>query len=124
MVFGKKQKMRAMPGARNLALKARPHQLPPVKSEEKGDKLYITIRFKRPSWQRLLGADEMCKRTFGLDPYGRRVYESCNGKRTVQSIVRKFSEDTKVSVPEAEMAVTKFMRTLMSKGLIAMEMEK
>ena len=123
MIGRKKRPVRDI-AARNGALKARPHQLPPVKSEEKDDKLYVTVRFKRPGWQRILGADEMCERTFGLDPYGRRVYDSCNGKRTVNSIVRKFAEDIKVSVPEAEMVVTKFMRTLMSKGLVAMEMEK
>ena len=110
--------------ARDAALSARPYALPPVKREEKGEKLYVTVQFQRPRWQRLLGADEKCERTFGLDVYGRRVYESCNGKRTVQQVVRRFANATRVSLPEAEMAVTKFLKTLVSKGLVAMVMEK
>jgi len=110
--------------AREAALKARPHQLPPVKSEEKDGKLYVTVRFKRPRWQQMLGGDETCERAFGLDTYGRSVYESCDGKRTVRAIVKRFANQTKVSVPEAEMAVTKFLKTLLSKGLVVMEMDK
>jgi len=112
------------PAARAAALHARPRQNPPVKTEEKGEKLYVTIRFKRPGWQELLGAHETAERTFGLDEYGRGVYESCDGKLTVEKIVKRFADRNRISVPEAEMAVTKFMRTLMTKGLIAMEMEK
>lgn len=110
--------------ARDAALKAKPHRLPPITTEEKGEKLYVTVSFLRPRWQRILGADENCERTFGLDHYGRRVYESCDGKMTVQGIVKRFSKATQVSLPEAEMAVTKFLKTLLSKGLVAMEMDK
>lgn len=111
-------------GIRQAALRGRPVQLPPVRREEKNGKLYVTVRFKRPGWQRVLGADETCKRAFGLDTYGRKVYEGCNGKRTVEEIIRGFAEETRVSLPEAEMAVTKFMKTLIAKGLIAVEMDR
>jgi len=120
----KKKKRAPSPGAREAALKGRPHRSPPVRKEEKEGKLYVTVKFERPRWQRILGADSTCERTFGLDDYGRRVYESCDGKRTVKSIIKHFAATTRVSLPEAEMAVTKFMRTLLSKGLVAMEMEK
>jgi len=113
------------PAARRAALNGTPHQVPPVKSEEKDGKLYVTVRFRRPSWQKFLGAaEDTCQRTFGLDAYGRGVYESCDGKKTVKAIVEKFAKGNNVSLPEAEMAVTSFIRTLMMKGLIAMEMEK
>ena len=125
-MFGlKKQKAIKSPAARKAALSGRPHHVPPVKTEEKDGKLYVTVRFRRPSWQKFLGAaEDTCQRTFGLDAYGRAVYESCDGKRTVKSIIRKFADDNNISLPEAEMAVTAFMRTLMMKSLIAMEMEK
>lgn len=99
-------------------------QLPPVRREEKNGKLYVTVRFKRPGWQRILGAVETCERTFGLDAYGRRVYEGCDGKRTVEEIVGSFATATHISLPEAEMAVTRFMKTLMSKGLVAVELDR
>lgn len=98
--------------------------MPPVRREEKNGKLYVTVRFKRPGWQRILGAVETCERTFGLDAYGRRVYERCDGKRTVEEIVGSFADVTRISLPEAEMAVTRFMKTLMSKGLIAVEIDR
>jgi hypothetical protein len=109
--------------ARQSAMQARPHRLPAVRAEEKDGKLHVTVRFVRPRWQRLLGAAERAERTFGLDAYGRRVYASCDGQRTVEQVCTEFSEQTGVSLPEAEMAVTRFLRTLMMKGLVAMEMD-
>lgn len=109
---------------RHAALSGVPYRLPAVRQEEKNGRLYVTIRFERPRWQRVLGADQTCERTFGMDAYGRRVYESCDGRRPVRQIIRDFAAQTRVSKPEAEMAVAKFMRTLLSKGLVAMQMEK
>lgn len=124
MSVGKRKKTEQNTEARNAALEAVPHKLPPLKREEKDGKLYVTVQFSRPGWQRLLGAGETCQRTFGLDAYGRRVYESCDGTRTVKAVIKRFSKATRISLPEAETAVTKFMRTLISKGLIAMAMDK
>ncbi len=107
---------------RRTALSGRPHCLPAVRKEEKVGKLYVTVKYMRPRWQRLLGGTETCERTFGMDTYGRRVYELCDGRQTVETIVQRFATAVRVSLPESEMAVTKFMRTLLTKGLIAMEM--
>ena len=123
-MFGKKIPSVGNAAARQAALKGRPHPLPPVRQEEKNGKLYVTVRFQRPGWQRILGADGTCERTFGLDLYGRRVYESCDGKRTAEEIVGRFAAATHISLAEAEMVVTKFMQTLLAKGLIAMEMDR
>lgn len=109
---------------RDAAMNGRPRQMPYVSREEKDGKLYVTVSLERPRWQRVLGADHLCDRTFGLDNYGRLVYESCTGKKSVKQIIAGFAEKTHVSRPEAEVAVTQFMRTLMSKGLVMMEMEK
>ena len=119
----KKQKPQTY-DARNAALNGRPHRLPAVRQEEKDGKLYVTALCERPKWQRFLGAGQTCERTFGLDAYGQRVYRSCDGKRTVRQIVERFASQAHVSVPEAEMAVAQFLRTLLSKGLVVMEMEK
>lgn len=105
-------------------MRGRPHQVPPIRREEKDGKLYVTVEFQRVRWQRFLGADRICERSFGLDAYGRFVYESCNGKRSVRAIIKRFAHEMRVSMPEAEMAVTKFIQTLLSKGVIVMEMEK
>ncbi len=109
---------------RNAALDGVPHRLPAVRKEEKNGKLYVTVKLERARWQRVLGADRECERTFGLDAYGRRVYESCDGRQSVRQVIRSFSKQTRISEPESELAVTKFLRTLMMKGLVAMELEK
>ena len=117
-----KQGNPARPDGRNAALGGKPHRTPTVKQKEENGKLYVTVQLERSRWQRILGADKARERTFGLDAYGRRVYECCDGEQTVQAIINRFAKSTHVSVPEAEMAVTKFVRTLMSKGLLVIEM--
>jgi|YelNatPaOPRAMG01_1025707.scaffolds.fasta_scaffold17631_7 hypothetical protein len=122
--MARRQKSPVTAAQRNAALDGVPFRLPAVRQEEKNGKMYVTILYERPRWQRVLGADRECQRTFGLDAYGRRVYESCDGRRPVRQIIRQFAEQTGVSLPESELAVTKFMRTLLAKGLVAMKMEK
>ena len=120
----RKKTRKVLPDRRNRSLEAVPVKLPAVREEVKDGKLYVTIAYERPRWQRFLGADRLCERSYGLDDYGRHVYESCDGDRTVKQLVWKFAKRTKISKPEAEMAVTKFLKTLISKGLVAVEMEK
>jgi len=106
--------------SRASALAAVPIQLPIVCTTPRDDGgIKVTVRFDRPRWHRWLGVTGAVERTFGLDPFGREVYEACDGKRSVRDIVREFSENHKLSGPEAELAVTRFLRTLMSKSLVA-----
>ena len=112
------------PDGRKAALRGKPHRTPTVRQKEENGKLYVTVQLERSGWQRVLGADKTRERTFGLDAYGRRVYECCDGKQSVQSIINRFAKSSHVSVTEAEMAVTKFVRTLMSKGLLVIEMQE
>ena len=109
---------------RSESLAAVPIKAPVVKREEKGDKVYVTVEFERPGWQRALGADQRCQRTYGLDAYGHEVYEFCNGRRSVKQGVERFAEKHHVSLPEAELAVTTFLQTLMKKGLVGMSIKK
>lgn len=110
--------------SRSDALRARPLQVPPVNTEEKGAKLYVTVKYRRPRWQRVLGAETCCNRTYGLDNYGREVYEACDGSISVQGIIARFAKHHGLSRAEAEKAVTAFMKTLMSRGIIGMAMEE
>ncbi len=108
---------------RQSALSARPVQVPPASVETKNGKLYVTITYRRPGWQRLLGADEHCRRAYGLDAYGRDVYDACDGHTTVANIVSGFAKRHNMSRVESETAVTKFLKTLMTRGLIGMSIE-
>jgi hypothetical protein len=109
---------------RGQALFATPVKGPALKTERKDGKLYVTVEFERPRWQRFLGADRLCKRTFGLDECGEQVYSRCDGRTPAADIVESFAHDRHISVSEAEVAVTAFLKTLMGKGLIVMSVAK
>lgn len=103
---------------RDTAMSACPVRRPPVKTEEKNGKLYVTVEFERPRWQRILGSDRLCRRTFGLDEYGQEVYDACDERTPIGRIIGHFAEAHHLSVAEAEMSVTAFLKTLISKGLV------
>lgn len=107
--------------SREKALEAKPVHLPFLKKEQKDEKLYVTVKLQRPLWQRALGADKLCERTFGLDCYGQEVYKACGEDKKIKTIIDEFAKNHKLSVTEAEMAVTKFITTLITKGLIYVE---
>ena len=109
---------------RDQAVAATPIRTPSVKEEEKNAKLYITIEFERPKWQRVLGADSLCQRTFGLDEYGQDVYASCDGETSITDIVRIFAGKHKMSIAESELSVMTFLKTMMTRGLIGMTVPK
>ncbi len=104
---------------------ARPVQALRVRAEEReGGGLLVTVRLHRPGWQRLLGGGDTMEKSFGLDAIGRQVYDWCDGRSTVEELARRFARQRQVSVAEAEAAVTTFLRTLVSKGLVVMEMDR
>ena len=111
--------------SRTSALKARPKRLPIIRSEElDGEGLKVTVEYTRPRWQQFLGAPTDVSRSYVLDNFGREVYEACNGSKNVAAIVRDFSKRHNVSIAEAELSVSTFLKTLMSRGLVAMLMGK
>ena len=109
---------------RKAALGSCPRKMPAVRKEKRDKKLYVTVELQRPSWQRLLGADRICRRTFGLDAYGREVYAYCNGRRPVDQIVKRFAKAHSLSLAEAEVSVTTFLKTLVARGLVGIEVEE
>lgn len=109
---------------REEALNAVPIKIPAIAKEKKHNKLMITLEFERPKWQQILGSDKKCRKTFALDNLGREVYELCNGKNTVLKIIKIISKNYQISIAEAEISVTTFIKTLMSKGLIAIQIKK
>jgi hypothetical protein len=106
-------------------MSARPAQAPRVRAKEREDGgLMVTVLLQRPRWQRLLGGEGTMERSFGLDAVGRQVYEWCDGHASVAELIRRFTREKQVHPAEAEAAVTTFLRTLVHKGLVVMEIEK
>ena len=110
---------------RKAAMQGRPMQIPPVKIEtcDKG-RAMITVMLDSPRWVRFIGGKPKVQRSFGLDRFGMQVYEACDGKTSVRRIVKRFAAANRLAAAEAELAVSRFLKTLMAKGLIAMEVSK
>ena len=110
--------------SRTEAMRGVPIKANVVRSERKDNKVYLTVEFNRPGWQRMIGADRVTERTFGLDAYGEEVYELCDGKKSVKDCVRIFAKKHHLSRPEAELAVTTFLKTLTNKGLVGIALKE
>jgi hypothetical protein len=106
---------------RRQALEACPQRLPVLRAAEAAPgELQLTLQFRRPQWQVLLGAKPICDRTFVLDALGREVYDACDGAAPVSEIVRGFAARHRVSLAEAELSVTQYLRMLIARGVVAM----
>ena len=107
--------------SRTSAMSCRPVKLPIVaRSDLDGDRARVTVELARPRWLQWLTGANTYERTYGLDAFGVEIYDACDGRRNVRKICRVFARDHKLSIAEAEHAVTKFLRTLMVKGLVQM----
>lgn len=119
-------KRKKKPGlTRDEALDATPVRLPTVREEPlgDGDGLRVTVRLAPARWRRFLGSGGEVTRSYELDAFGRDVYRWCDGRTPVRALVSRFAERHHLGRAEAEMSVTQFLNTLMSRGLVAMEIE-
>jgi hypothetical protein len=90
--------------------------------EDGGGKLRVRLKpAKLNRW--FLRLPEGSTKTFEFDPIGRMVWESCDGKTSVQQIIRKLSKRYNLRAREAQVSTTMFLNTLTRKGLIAMIMK-
>lgn len=100
----------------------RPHIMSGLRIVEEADgSVKVFIRFQRSKWQKWLGAPPEYQRQYLLDTLGREVFDACDGGTPVRKIVERFAAAHSLNVTEAEMAVTKYLKTLMMKRIIGME---
>ena len=110
--------------SREESLTARPVKLALAqKPEIDGGGLRLTVNLPRPRWHRWLGGTGRIKRSFDLDTFGREVYDMCGGGRNVRTMIESFASRHNLSIAEAETSVTKFLNTLMSRGLVGMDVK-
>jgi len=110
---------------RRSAMGARPVRLPFLRREdEEGGKTRITVTVPAPGWLHLVGGPKQIERTLRLDPLGMEVYNACDGKTDVETMVERFVKKHRVGRAEAEVAVTTFLKTLIAKGLVAVEVDR
>jgi len=110
---------------RERALSGRPTRVPVVRQEERPNgELRVTVRVPRPRWLRWWVGRGEIGLSFDLDYLGREVYEACDGKTNVKTIMRRFAQAHNLGLPEAEISVTSFLQTLMRKSLVAMVLDR
>ena len=104
------------------ALAARPvatEILRRVKLENGGQR--ITTVHRTTGYRRwLLRMPERVERTIELDALGVDVLDRCNGHTPVGDIVAAMAQGHGIDPPEAEQAVTAFLRMLIQRGIVAM----
>lgn len=112
--------------SRQDALASRPVRLVGAEmkpADDGGGKLTVPLGGKRWSgW--LLRMPEGATKTFEFDPIGVFVWDQCDGKTSVQQVIRRLSKHYNLNLREAEVATVQFLQTLARKGLIGMAVKE
>lgn len=119
-------KKRKPPFSRADMLSSKPVRLvdaPLEMSADGGAKVTVPLKPRRVhKW--FLQFPEGAKKTFELDSVGVFVWNLCDGKTSVQSLVIKLAKHLKISPREAEVSTMTFLQTLVKKGLLGIEIKK
>jgi hypothetical protein len=88
-----------------------------------GGKLKVPVRPARwTGW--FFKMPEGATKTFELDALGLLVWESCDGKTSVQQIIRRLAKRYNLNLREAEVPTVKFLQMLVKKGLVGMPVKE
>lgn len=89
---------------------------------DSGEAILLVIRRPplRPEWLERF-APVVRERRIELDDIGSQVWTWIDGQRTVRSLCRTFAETFDVNRREAEVAVAEFLKSLMKRGVISMQ---
>jgi hypothetical protein len=110
---------------REAAIGGRPLRRSAISREkDESGKTRITLTAPAPGWLRLVRGPKEIERTFRLDPLGLEVYEACDGETDVKTMVSRFAKRHRISEAEAEVAVTTFLKTMMARGLVVIEVDR
>jgi len=103
---------------------ARPYHLPGIRTQTEDDStIKVNIHFQRSGWQKWLGAPAEYDKQFELDSLGTEVFSACDGQTSVSKIIKRFAASHHLNTAEAEIAVTKYLKTLMAKRIIGMAVD-
>lgn len=114
---------------RQEALAIIPVRHPLIKWERREEEVVLSIPMRDDKFARLIKslmkATRMAKelpeyRQLALDEVGSRVWELCDGERTIDGVVQSVTGEYKLTRREAEASVTMFLQTLAKKNLIGL----
>jgi hypothetical protein len=119
MLWSRKPKV-----TRQEALAAKPVQLAKCTVSETADggaKLKVPIKPTGLAG-RIFRVPEGTTKTFELEAIGYSVWKQCDGKTSVQQIIRRLSKQYNISLRETEVSTVAFLQTLVRRGLVGMAM--
>jgi hypothetical protein len=82
--------------------------------------LRLTAPMKQSRWRAVLSSGTRAGKSFDLDELGAFVWQSLDGRRTVEAVIARFAKEKRVNPREAEVAVLAFLKTLTQRGLVAL----
>src|SRR5688500_5882409 len=83
----------------------------------------VPLRPKRwAGW--FLRVPEGATKTFELDALGKLVWDACDGKTSVQQVIKRLASRYNLNVREAQVATLTFLQTLVRKGLVGMPVKE
>jgi hypothetical protein len=94
-----------------------PALLEEIPVEGGGMRLVVAVP-TRPMQRKILRLPPTVKKEFELDAFGLKIVRWCDGKNTVEDLLRLFSKSYKLDPQESEKALFTFLRTLVSKGIL------
>lgn len=112
--------------SRQEAMAAKPVQMVKCQMEptkDGGGKLKVPL--KQSGWVgKVFRIPDGTMKTFELDSLGRFVWDSCDGKTSVQQIIRSLAREQSLTQREVEVATVRFLQMLVRKGLVGMTIVK
>jgi hypothetical protein len=108
---------------RKQALAVVPVRNPLIEWERKGNEVHLTIPVRDDRVARLFKRFVRSlpdKREVALDEVGARVWELCDGERSIDAIVGSISKNYKLTRREAEASVTMFLQTLAKRSYVGL----
>ena len=112
---------------REAMLKSKPARNDALTWEKNEDGEVIITVERRSDWKarvlsKIFWIPE--NRTMMLDQIGAQVWEMCDGKTTVDGMIRKLSADHKLNLKEAEVSLLTYLKSLGKKHLIGVLVDK
>ena len=103
------------------------HRNHAARMEELSDGVLVTVPRRRPWW--LAGPIRWMfsvgsERRVQLDALGSYVLSLCDGKRSVEDVIRQLMQRHQLSFQEARVSVMQFIKMLMERGVVGIEMKK
>jgi hypothetical protein len=108
------------------ALSARPvHTVDATLSKDDAGGGRLKVTLQAPRWGGwLFKMPAGATKTYELDELGVFVWDACDGKTSVQQVIRRLASRYNLNLREAEVATVKFLQMLTKKGLIGIQLRE